>query len=81
MLICGALALVRPTLFTWFSGSLITELIFGIPGVSSFALQALSARDFPVITTLALIGAGMLVTVNLLVDILYAVIDPRITYD
>ena len=64
-----------------FSGSLITELIFGIPGVSSFALQALSARDFPVITTLALIGAGMLVTVNLLVDILYAVIDPRITYD
>jgi peptide/nickel transport system permease protein len=64
-----------------FSGSLITELIFGIPGVSSFALQALSERDFPVITTLALIGAGMLVTVNLLVDILYAVIDPRITYD
>ncbi|NQW16847.1 MAG: ABC transporter permease [Chloroflexi bacterium] len=64
-----------------FSGSLITELIFGIPGVSSFALQALSARDFPVITTLALIGAGMLVLVNLLVDIMYAVIDPRITYD
>jgi peptide/nickel transport system permease protein len=64
-----------------FSGSLITELIFGIPGVASFALDALFARDFPVITTLALIGAGMLVTVNLLIDILYAAIDPRITYD
>ncbi len=63
-----------------FGGSFITELIFGIPGVARFALDSIFARDFPVITALVLIGATMLVFATLLVDILYAVIDPRIRY-
>ncbi|MBI4219150.1 MAG: ABC transporter permease [Chloroflexi bacterium] len=61
-------------------GALITELIFGIPGVASFSLDAIFQRDFPVITALVLIGAASLVIANLIVDILYAVIDPRIRY-
>jgi ABC-type dipeptide/oligopeptide/nickel transport system permease component len=61
-------------------GALITELIFGIPGVASFSLDAIFQRDYPVVTALALIGAGSLVIANLIVDILYAVIDPRIKY-
>lgn len=61
-------------------GALITELIFGIPGVASFALDAIFQRDYPVVTSLALIGAGSLVIANLLVDILYAAVDPRIRY-
>jgi ABC-type dipeptide/oligopeptide/nickel transport system permease component len=61
-------------------GSLIVELIFGIPGVARFALDSIFARDFAVITALALIGATSLVLANLVVDILYAVVDPRITY-
>lgn len=61
-------------------GALIAELIFGIPGVASFALDAIFQRDYPVITALALIGAGSLVIANLVVDILYAAVDPRIRY-
>lgn len=64
-----------------FGGSFITELIFGIPGVARFALDSIFARDFPVITALVLIGTTMLVIATLLVDILYAVIDPRIRYN
>ncbi|MBI4305348.1 MAG: ABC transporter permease [Chloroflexi bacterium] len=61
-------------------GALIAELIFGIPGVASFSLDAIFQRDYPVITALALIGAGSLVIANLIVDVLYAVVDPRIRY-
>lgn len=62
-------------------GSLIVELIYGIPGVARFALDSIFSRDFPVITALTLIGAASLVVANLIVDILYAVVDPRIRYD
>jgi peptide/nickel transport system permease protein len=61
-----------------FAGSLITELIFGIPGVGRISLDSIFARDFPVITALVLIGATMLVFANLLIDFAYTVIDPRI---
>ena len=59
-------------------GALIVEYIFGIPGVGRFALEAIFARDYPVIMALTLIGAASLVAANLLVDIMYAVVDPRI---
>ncbi len=59
-------------------GALIVELIFGIPGIGRFALDSIFSRDYPVIMALTLIGATSLVAANLLVDILYAVIDPRI---
>jgi len=59
-------------------GALIVELIFGIPGVGRFALDSIFARDYPVIMALTLIGAASLVAANLLVDVLYAVVDPRI---
>lgn len=59
-------------------GSLIVELIYGIPGVSRLALDAIFQRDFPVMTAFVLIGAVMLVLANLVIDIAYTVIDPRI---
>lgn len=62
-------------------GALIVELIFGIPGVARFALDSIFARDFPVITALVLIGSTSLVLATLLVDILYALVDPRIRYN
>lgn len=61
-----------------FAGSLITELIFGIPGVGRISLDSIFARDFPVITALVLIGATMLVFANLLIDFAYTIVDPRI---
>ncbi len=61
-----------------FGGSLIVELIYGIPGVSRLALEAVFQRDYPILMALTLLGAMMLVLANLVVDILYTVIDPRI---
>ena len=54
------------------------ELIYGIPGVSRLALDAIFQRDFPVMTAFVLIGAVMLVLANLVIDIAYTIIDPRI---
>ncbi len=59
-------------------GSLIVELIYGIPGVSRLALDAIFQRDFPVMTAFVLIGAVMLVLANLVIDIAYTIVDPRI---
>ncbi len=61
-----------------FGGSLIVELIFGIPGVGRMALDSIFSRDYPVIMALVLISATMLVLANLLIDVLYSVVDPRI---
>lgn len=61
-----------------FGGSLIVELIYGIPGVSRLALDAIFQRDFPVLTALVLIGSTMLVVANLIIDIAYTFVDPRI---
>ncbi len=61
-----------------FGGALITELIYGIPGVARIALDSILARDFPIVTAFVLIGATMLVVGNLLIDFIYTVVDPRI---
>lgn len=61
-------------------GALIVELIFGIPGVSRFALDAIFSRDYPIIMALTLIGTASLVVANLIVDLLYVLLDPRIRY-
>ena len=61
-------------------GALIVELIFGIPGVARFALDAIFSRDYPIIMALTLIGTVTLVIANLIVDLLYVLLDPRIRY-
>ena len=72
------LTLLGFTLAGIFGGSLIVELIYGIPGVSRLSLDAIFQRDFPVLTALVLLGSLMLVLANLVIDIGYTVIDPRI---
>lgn len=62
-------------------GSVITETIFAWPGVGRMAIQAIYQRDFPVVQAVVLMLAVIFVLVNLLVDVVYAVIDPRIRYD
>lgn len=61
-----------------FAGSLITEIIYGIPGAGRIALDSIFARDYPIITAFVLIGATMLVVGNLLIDLIYTLVDPRI---
>jgi peptide/nickel transport system permease protein len=60
------------------SGAAVTEQIFVLPGIGKLLLDAVSTRDYPMIQGLALVTATGYIVVNLLVDLLYSVIDPRI---
>ncbi|UOQ92469.1 ABC transporter permease [Halobacillus shinanisalinarum] len=62
-------------------GTIITEQVFAINGVGRLMIDAIAARDFPVVQGTVLLVATLFVVVNLLVDIIYALIDPRISYD
>ena len=61
-------------------GAFITETIMGIPGIGRFAVESVFDRDYPVIMAITLIGASAFVLANLLADLAYAFIDPRIRY-
>jgi peptide/nickel transport system permease protein len=58
--------------------SFIVERFFGIPGVGNLLIEAVFARDYPIIDGVLLIGTSIFVMVNLLVDVIYPVLDPRI---
>lgn len=59
-------------------GSFIVEMFFGIPGVGLLAIESLFSRDYPIIMAVVLIGTSLFVFANLIVDLLYPVLDPRI---
>ena len=61
-------------------GTVIIETIFGLPGMSRFLFDAINQRDYPVIQGVNLVVVSFIVMVNLGVDALYAVLDPRIRY-
>lgn len=61
-------------------GTVIIETIFAWPGMGQLAIAAVQARDYPVIMAVNLITAVMILLCNLLADVIYAVIDPRIKY-
>ncbi|MEW6187128.1 MAG: ABC transporter permease [Thermodesulfobacteriota bacterium] len=60
--------------------SVIVETVFAWPGIGRLAVEAIFARDFPLIQTLTLVFATVFIIINLMVDILYGYIDPRIRY-
>jgi ABC-type dipeptide/oligopeptide/nickel transport system permease component len=62
------------------AGSVIVESVFSRPGLGRYAVTAIQARDFPQIQGIVLVTATIYVFVNLAVDLLYAVLDPRIRY-
>jgi peptide/nickel transport system permease protein len=61
-------------------GSVIIESIFGLPGMGQFLVEAITQRDYPVIQGINLLIVVIIVATNLLVDLFYAMIDPRIRY-
>lgn len=63
------------------TGTFVTELIFGIPGMGKYFVTSITNRDYPVIMGTILLYAVFLVVANLIVDITYAFLDPRIRYD
>jgi peptide/nickel transport system permease protein len=61
--------------------AIVVETVFAWPGVGRLLYEGIAFRDFPVVQATVLLGGVMIVVVNLVVDILYAVIDPRIRYE
>ena len=59
-------------------GTFIVEIYFGIPGVGLFAIESLFQRDYPVIMAFAVISTSLFVLANLVVDLMYPLLDPRI---
>lgn len=62
-------------------GAVVTEQMFAIPGIGRLAVQAVFQRDYPVIMAVNMISAVMVVAGNLLADLTYAIVDPRIKYN
>jgi peptide/nickel transport system permease protein len=64
-----------------FSGAVITETVFAWPGIGRMFVQAMFARDYPLLMGILLLGSVMVVIFNLVADIVYGVLDPRIRYE
>jgi peptide/nickel transport system permease protein len=62
-------------------GLIVTETVFNIPGVARFLVEAIRWRDYPIVQNLVMFIAVVVVTVNFLVDMTYAALDPRIRYE
>jgi peptide/nickel transport system permease protein len=76
--VVAMLGLVATVLF---SGSVVIESVFGWAGIGRLAIEAANGRDYPVILGVTLLAGALVVAINLIVDLLYAVIDPRIRRD
>ncbi len=80
-------ALIGPITFSGFliagfvTGAVITENVFSWPGLGQLGIQAVSNNDFPVMVAVVFVTAGAFVAANLIVDLLYAAIDPRIRFN
>jgi peptide/nickel transport system permease protein len=61
-------------------GLIVTETVFNIPGVARFLVEAIRWRDYPIVQNLVMFIATVAVVINFVVDLLYAVLDPRIKY-
>jgi glutathione transport system permease protein len=62
-------------------GTVVIESVFAWPGLGRLLVEAVDGRDYPVIQTLMLFFSLQFVAINLVVDLLYAAIDPRISYE
>ena len=76
--IITVIALGVPSIF---GGAIITETLFKVNGIGQLLLTALFANDLPMVMTLTFIFAILIVVFNLIADVLYRVLDPRIRYD
>jgi peptide/nickel transport system permease protein len=61
-------------------GLIVTETVFNIPGIARFLVEAIRWRDYPIVQNLVMFIAAVAVLINFLIDLLYAVLDPRIRY-
>jgi peptide/nickel transport system permease protein len=66
------------TIALMIGGTVVTETVFNLPGVGNLVVRAVLRRDYPVIQGTLLVIAGIYVLINLLIDLLYTLVDPRI---
>jgi peptide/nickel transport system permease protein len=64
-----------------FAGALYVELIFSWPGMGRLFFDAANARDYPILLAILTIGAAIVILSNLLADIAYGILDPRVRYE
>jgi peptide/nickel transport system permease protein len=64
-----------------FGGAIITEQVFKVNGIGQLLITAIQANDLPLVQTLTFIFAVLIVLFNLIADILYGLLDPRIRYE
>jgi ABC-type dipeptide/oligopeptide/nickel transport system permease component len=62
-------------------GTVVIETVFAIPGMGQLLIQSITARDYPVVQAITVISAVMVILVNLMVDLSYSFLDPRVTYE
>ena len=72
---------VGPMLAYIVTGSLVVEQIFAVPGIGRYFVSAITGRDYPLIMGTTIVLASLIVTMNLLSDIMYKIVDPRITLE
>jgi ABC-type dipeptide/oligopeptide/nickel transport system permease component len=61
--------------------AVVVETVFAWPGIGRLLYEGIAFRDFPIVQATVLLGGSMIVFVNLVVDVLYGLIDPRIRYE
>ncbi|HEV7367616.1 ABC transporter permease [Arenibaculum sp.] len=74
------LTVIGLTIAILLGGAVVTETVFGLPGVGNLVVQAVLRRDYPVIQGALIAIAGIYVLINLAIDLLYTVVDPRVRY-
>jgi peptide/nickel transport system permease protein len=74
------LTLAGINLILMVNAAVVVETVFAWPGIGRLLYEGITFRDFPIVQATVMIGGSMIVVVNLVVDVLYAVIDPRIRY-
>jgi oligopeptide transport system permease protein len=72
---------LAPATASLLTGSVVVETIFGIPGVGRYFVQGALNRDYTLVMATVVLIAVFIVTFNLVADILYALLDPRVRYD
>jgi len=74
------IAVIGVQLGSLIGGSVIVEFIFNWPGVGSYLITGISQRDYPVVQGVVLVIATFFILLNLLTDLMYAWVDPRVSY-
>ena len=62
-------------------GAIVIETVFALPGTGQLLIQSITARDYPVVQAITVVSAVLVIVVNLIVDLSYSFLDPRVTYE